>query len=101
MSEFRLNEGQSLLVASRGGFELHGLTRWVLENGKWRGKTLARVNQLSSLARHPSLPVVYGTSRVGMDTYWHNRVGLKRPEGAPPPLRESRTLEDLPLLLRG
>lgn len=42
-----------------------------------------------------------GTSRVGLDTYWHNRVGLKRPEGAPPPLRESRTLDDLELLLRG
>ncbi len=41
-----------------------------------------------------------GTSRVGMDTYWHNRVGLKRPGGAPPPLRESRTLDELPLLLR-
>lgn len=42
-----------------------------------------------------------GTSRVGLDTYWHNRVGLKRPEGAPLPLRESRTLDGLPLLLRG
>jgi 2-haloalkanoic acid dehalogenase type II len=42
-----------------------------------------------------------GTSRVGLDTYWHNRVGLKRPPGAPPPLRESRTLDELPLLLRG
>jgi 2-haloacid dehalogenase len=41
-----------------------------------------------------------GTSRVGMDTYWHNRVGLQRPAGAPPPLRESRTLDELPLLLR-
>lgn len=41
-----------------------------------------------------------GTSRVGLDTYWHNRVGLKRPEGAPLPLRESRTLDGLPLLLR-
>lgn len=42
-----------------------------------------------------------GTSNVGLDTYWHNRVGLKRPDGAPPPLRESRTLDDLELLLRG
>lgn len=42
-----------------------------------------------------------GTSRVGLDTYWHNRVGLKRPEGAPPPLRESTTLDDLELLVRG
>ena len=41
-----------------------------------------------------------GTARVGLDTYWHNRVGLKAPPGAPPALRESRTLEDLALLLR-
>jgi 2-haloalkanoic acid dehalogenase type II len=33
-----------------------------------------------------------GTSRVGLDTYWHNRVGLQRPAAAPPPLRESRSL---------
>lgn len=67
MSGFKLGDGQSLLVASRGIFELHGLTRWVQDGDKWRGKTLAKVNQLASLARHPDLPVVYGTSRVGME----------------------------------
>jgi len=36
-----------------------------------------------------------GTARVGLDTYWHNRVGLKRPENAPPPMHESRSLGDL------
>ncbi len=36
-----------------------------------------------------------GTARVGLDTYWHNRVGLKRPEQAPAPLREARTLKEL------
>lgn len=36
-----------------------------------------------------------GTSKVGLDTYWHNRVGLERPEAAPPPLYESRSLTDL------
>jgi len=36
-----------------------------------------------------------GTGRVGLDTYWHNRVGLPRPPGAPAPLRESRSLRDL------
>ena len=36
-----------------------------------------------------------GTARVELDTYWHNRVGLKRPEGTPPPLREARTLKEL------
>jgi 2-haloalkanoic acid dehalogenase type II len=36
-----------------------------------------------------------GTARVGLDTYWHNRVGLARPEAAPAPLREAPTLEGL------
>jgi 2-haloalkanoic acid dehalogenase type II len=36
-----------------------------------------------------------GTGRVGLDTYWHNRVGLKRPEIAPPPMHESRSLHAL------
>ena len=36
-----------------------------------------------------------GTARVGLDTYWHNRVGLKRPAAAPPPMHESRSLHDL------
>jgi 2-haloalkanoic acid dehalogenase type II len=36
-----------------------------------------------------------GTARVGLDTYWHNRVGLPRPPEAPPPLREARTLDAL------
>ncbi len=93
MSEFTLAEGQSLLVASRGIFELHGLTRWVQDGGKWRGKTLARVNQLSALARHPALPVVYGTSRVGMEGEIHAwriegdtavTLGEKSSEGAEP-----------------
>jgi 2-haloacid dehalogenase len=39
-----------------------------------------------------------GTSKVGLDTYWHNRVGLQRPAGAPPPLRESRSLADLVMM---
>jgi len=33
-----------------------------------------------------------GTGRVGLDTYWHNRVGLQRPAAAPAPLHESRSL---------
>lgn len=40
-----------------------------------------------------------GTSRVGLDTYWHNRVGLQRPQGAPPPLYEARSLDGLVSLL--
>lgn len=93
MSSFNLSKGQSLLVASRGVFELHGLTRWVQEEDEWRGETLARVNQLSSLARHPALPVVYGTSGIGMDGNIHawridgdtaTTLGEKSSEGAEP-----------------
>jgi 2-haloalkanoic acid dehalogenase type II len=40
-----------------------------------------------------------GTARVGLDTYWHNRIGLQRPAGAPAPLRESRTLADLVMMV--
>jgi 2-haloacid dehalogenase len=36
-----------------------------------------------------------GTAAVGLDTYWHNRVGLERPGEAPAPLREARTLKEL------
>jgi HAD superfamily hydrolase (TIGR01493 family) len=36
-----------------------------------------------------------GTSAVGLRTYWHNRVGLARPEGAPAAERESPNLDDL------
>lgn len=42
-----------------------------------------------------------GTARVGLDTYWHNRVGLRRPEGAPPPLHEARSLAGLREALSG
>jgi 2-haloalkanoic acid dehalogenase type II len=41
-----------------------------------------------------------GTARVGLDTYWHNRVGLQRPPGAALPLYESRSLGELPSRLR-
>jgi 2-haloacid dehalogenase len=36
-----------------------------------------------------------GTARVGLDAYWHNRVGLAPPPGAPRPLREARSLTEL------
>jgi 2-haloacid dehalogenase len=42
-----------------------------------------------------------GTSAVGLRTYWHNRVGLKRPDRAPPPDLESPTLESLIPWLEG
>jgi 2-haloacid dehalogenase len=42
-----------------------------------------------------------GTSSVGLRAYWHNRVGLKRPDGAPPADLESPTLEPLIPWLEG
>jgi 2-haloalkanoic acid dehalogenase type II len=42
-----------------------------------------------------------GTSAVGLRTYWHNRVGLARPELAPPADLESPTLDGLIPWLEG
>lgn len=36
---------------------------------------------------------LFGTSKVGMQTYWHNRVGLALPQGAPEPAITSPTLD--------
>ena len=36
---------------------------------------------------------LFGTSQVGLRTYWHNRVGLSLPQGAPAPERESPSLD--------
>jgi 2-haloacid dehalogenase len=38
---------------------------------------------------------LFGTSAVGLRTYWHNRHGLPRPQGAPMAAYESKTLDDL------
>lgn len=44
---------------------------------------------------------LFGTSAVGLRTYWHNRVGLARPDGAPAAARERPTLDDLIPWLEG
>ena len=36
---------------------------------------------------------MFGTSAVGLRTFWHNRVGLSLPKGAPPPEAQAPTLE--------
>ena len=36
-----------------------------------------------------------GASRVGLPIWWHDRVGMEKPPGAPEPLRHTRTLEGL------
>lgn len=37
---------------------------------------------------------LFGTHRVGLRTYWHNRVGLALPNGAPSPALESSALDE-------
>ena len=44
---------------------------------------------------------LFGTSKVGLRTYWHNRIGLQKPAGAPDADLESPTLEKLIPWLRG
>lgn len=44
---------------------------------------------------------LFGTSAVGLRTYWHNCAGLTRPDGAPPADLESSTLEHLIPWLEG
>ena len=44
---------------------------------------------------------LFGTSAVGLRTYWHNRVGLARPDGAPPAAIESPSLDRLVPWLEG
>jgi 2-haloacid dehalogenase len=39
---------------------------------------------------------LFGTSKVGLPTYWHDRIGLDLPENIPKPLAHHRSL--LPLL---
>jgi 2-haloacid dehalogenase len=43
---------------------------------------------------------LYGAQAMGMDAYWHNRVGLRAPDDAPKPLRESGSLQGLLEVLR-
>ncbi|AEK61462.1 HAD-IA family hydrolase [Collimonas fungivorans] len=38
---------------------------------------------------------MFGTAQVGLDTFWHNRIGLAAPAGAPAPLAESAQISDL------
>ena len=93
MSDIKLAAGEALYIASRGVFELHGLTRWTQTDGVWKGDTLGRAEHLSALAWHPTLRVIYGTSGVGMDGSIHawridgdqaEKIGGKASGGAEP-----------------
>jgi FMN phosphatase YigB (HAD superfamily) len=38
---------------------------------------------------------LFGTQKVGLPTFWHNRIGLDAPAGAPDPLIMRPTLDSL------
>jgi FMN phosphatase YigB (HAD superfamily) len=42
-----------------------------------------------------------GTAAVGLPTYWHDRIGMEKPPGAPAPLAHHRTLHPLLALVGG
>ncbi len=42
---------------------------------------------------------LFGTRRLGLPTYWHDRIALALPTGAPEPLRREKTLTPLLNLL--
>lgn len=44
---------------------------------------------------------LFGTARVGLDTWWHDRLGVAPPGDAPPPLSRERTLHGLPAAVMG
>jgi 2-haloacid dehalogenase len=44
---------------------------------------------------------LFGANKVGLATYWHDRVGMKPPANAPEPLARHRTLHPLLEMLRG
>ena len=43
---------------------------------------------------------LFGAAAVGLPVYWHDRIGIEMPAGAPPPLRREPSLKPLlPLVL--
>jgi 2-haloalkanoic acid dehalogenase type II len=43
---------------------------------------------------------LFGTSKVGLPTYWHNRIGMRLPSNAPEPIAHHRSLYPLLELVR-
>lgn len=62
---------RGLFVAGRGSKPDDGLYRWTFDAGAWHGTHLVTVADLSALAGHPSLPVIYGVSGVGRRGWIH------------------------------
>jgi 6-phosphogluconolactonase len=67
----RQTHPEGLFVAGRGSGPHDGLHRWRYSADGWRSTHLATVTELSALAKHPSLPVIYGVSGVGQDGWMH------------------------------
>src|SRR3569623_1399945 len=94
MAEVSLSIGEAQLVASRGTGPTHGLYRWTQTVGGWSGRQITgAVRQLSALALHPTLPVVYGTSGMALEGMIHawrrngetaTALGDKASDGAEP-----------------
>lgn len=56
---------------------------------------IARVEPAHALFVAGSAYDLFGTQKVGLPTFWHNRIGLDAPEGAPDPLIMRPTLNSL------
>jgi 6-phosphogluconolactonase (cycloisomerase 2 family) len=65
MTERPIRAWRGLYVAGRGSSAHDGLHRFVNAGDGWQGSHLAVVDQLATMAWHPSLPVIYGASGVG------------------------------------
>lgn len=65
MAGFALAPGEALLVAARGRAVTSGLWRWRQGAGGWQGELMGAAHDLSALAVHPHLPVVYATAGEG------------------------------------
>ncbi len=44
---------------------------------------------------------LFGTARVGLPTWWHDRIGMVAPPDAPTPLARHRSLDLLPTAVLG
>lgn len=44
---------------------------------------------------------LFGAAGVGLPVFWHDRIGMAPPQGAPPPLVRANSLSSLPDFVRG
>ena len=58
-------------AAGHGVGREYGLHRFLNHGGRWDGSLLVAVDQLSALAWHPSLPIIYGVSGIGVEGTVH------------------------------